>query len=228
MTKNKKLIAALVVFCILFYAAWSLTELVRAGVFYRLSGGNKIVFVLLRDCIWKNLVWTLPAILLIRHFSSDMTVGFKEMWRFKKSDLAVLLPLMAALAAVVIASVLFRKHSLGISPSFGWDKILVVLFVGISEELVFRGWLLNAMEKHADTQTKKYLILLLNAVMFLLIHFPIWISSGAFVTNMKSMGFITIMLLSAVFGLSFLKTRNILVPAIAHSFYDLLVFMLVA
>lgn len=226
MIKNKKLTVTLVIYCILFYGVWTLTELVLKDPVFALSGKNDTVFALLRDGVWKNLVWTLPALLLIRHFSGDMLVGFRDMWRFKKKDIIILSALMALCAAYVICSLLFSRHGLAISPSFGWDDIIVVLFVGLAEELVFRGWLLNSMEKHADTEAKKYLVLLLNAVMFLLIHFPIWISSGELVSNMTHLGFLPIMVLSALFGMSFLKTGNILVPVIVHSFYDLLVFML--
>lgn len=222
---SNKLLLTLVIFGILFYGTWALVELVVRD--WLASFADPVMLALLRDGVIKNLVWTLPALLLIRHFSAELAVGHREMWHWKKKDWLVFLPLLAALTVFVLAAALLDDHALNISPSFGWDTIIIVLFVGLTEELVFRGWLLNAAAKHADTELKKWLILLLNAVLFLVIHFPIWIKSGVFVSSFQGMGFLTIIVLSMLFGWSFLKTRNLLVPILLHSVYDLLVFLLV-
>lgn len=221
---NQKLLLTLLFYFVLFYASWAFVELVVKGWLEGMTDG--ITLSLLRDGLIKNLIWTLPALLLIRCFSGQLAVDHREMWRFKKSDWKVFLPLLLLLVVFVVGGSLMRSHTLTISPGFGWEDVIVVLFVGLTEELVFRGWLLNATAPLADTEVKKWLWLLLNALLFLTIHFPIWISSGLFVSNFKNLGFVTIMALSAVFGLSFLKTKNLLVPILLHSVYDLLIFML--
>ncbi len=226
MIKNKKLIFALVIFSILFYASWAVVELILKNAFASFFK-DEVVMALIRDTLIKNLLWTLPALLLIKHFEKDMYVGLKEMRSFKRSDITTLLLLLVFLTVYVLLGVFIRKRSLPINENFGTDDIIVVLFVGITEELVFRGWLLNSMLKNPDTDMKKYIALGINAVMFLIIHFPIWISNGSFVTNFTSVSFLSILLLSAVFGMSFIRTKNIFVPIILHSFYDLLVFMFV-
>lgn len=225
MMKNKRLLLTLGIYVVLFYASWAFVEMVlivwMAAIF------DKVTMTLMRDALIKNLLWTLPALLLIHAFRGELAVGEKEMWRWKKKDFLILLPLAAFLAAFVLVGSLVRRHGLSISPNFGWDSVIIVLTVGVTEELVFRGWLLNVMAKNADTEGKKLLALLLNAVMFLCIHFPIWITSGVFVSSFRSMGFVTVIVLSMLFGMSFLRTKNLLVPIILHSFYDLLVFMFV-
>jgi len=124
------------------------------------------------------------------------------------------------MAAYIVLGLVLHGGSFAIKGTFGADDIIVVIFVGLTEELVFRGWLLNATERIGENKA-----LAINAAMFLLIHFPIWIVSGAFVNNFVSFGFVSIIALSVIFGLMFLRTRNILVPIALHMMWDLLLFM---
>ena len=64
-----------------------------------------------------------------------------------------------------------------------------------------------------------------NAVMFLLIHFPIWLREGVFMTYMTSPAFFLLIVLSLIFSRTFAKSRSILVPVILHAYRDLLCFI---
>jgi len=103
------------------------------------------------------------------------------------------------------------------------DDVIIVLFVGITEESVFRGWLLNA----TLDRWGKWCALIVNSLLFLAIHFPKWIVSGEFVYAFTSFGFAEVIALSLLFGWSFLRTRNLLLPIALHMFYDLVVMMFV-
>ncbi|MBD5525801.1 MAG: CPBP family intramembrane metalloprotease [Lachnospiraceae bacterium] len=116
-----------------------------------------------------------------------------------------------------------KKRWSGNSQSFGIDKIIIVLFVGLTEEMVFRGWLLNV----TICENRKWFYIIINAAMFLTIHFPIWIYSGNFIGYFTSLQFIEVMVLSAIFSTTFIKSRSIFVPIILHMYYDLLVFMFI-
>lgn len=224
MIKNKKLTAALVIYCILFYTAWSLVGVILKN-YVAVWTDNEVIIQFVRTGIIKNLVWTLPAFLLVKHFETDMYVGLKEMFTTKVKILDIL-PICIACVIYALADVI-RKGDWSIAESFGWGKIVIVLFVGISEEMVFRGWLLNSTLKNADKEWKQWLAIGINAVMFLVIHFPIWVYDGAFVRNFQSFAFTGIILLSGIFSWLFVKTKNILVPVALHMIYDLLVFMFI-
>ena len=58
--------------------------------------------------------------------------------------------------------------------------------------------------------------------MFLLIHFPRWISEGVLLSNLKGGAFIFIPALSIVFSYTFMKSRNVIVPALLHFWWDFL------
>ena len=72
MIKNKKLIVTLVIYCILFYGFWAVLELLIKNQLLALTGNNDIVMEFIRSGIIKNLVWTVPAIILVKKFESDM------------------------------------------------------------------------------------------------------------------------------------------------------------
>ena len=224
MTDKEKMTAATVVYALLFYTAWALIELVIAPLLKEVS--DEYVFTLLRDCVIKNLVWTLPAILLIRRFSEEMYIPGKELFGMNKTGLKLLL-IALPLAVFVLSGVIFRTHTIAISSSFHPSSIIMVLFVGISEEFVFRGLFLNASLSFAKKDIHKYAAMGINALMFLVIHFPIWISNGVFVSSFAGFGFVTIMALSALFGWTVTKCRSIWPAVILHSFYDLIICMFV-
>lgn len=225
MIKNKALGITLVIYTVLFYTAWSVYQFVFAEIIKR-EVNNEVVSMLISSGAVKNIIWTLPAVVLIVWFEDDMFAGTKDMCRFSRKDLMGI-PVMLGLAAYILIGAFIRKHGLFINQSFGLDDVIIVLFVGLTEETVFRGWLLNAFLKNADTDKKRYIAVGINALMFLLIHFPIWIVSGDFVKNITSFGFVIILVLSVIFSYCFIKTKNIFVPIIIHSIYDLLIFMFV-
>lgn len=225
MLKNKKLTLTLIIYFILFYTAWAGFGWLIQNHLLDWTGNNEIVVQTVRSVIVKNLVWTLPAFILIKHFENDCYIGLKEMFTTKVKLLDVL-PIFIACIIYTLAGV-FKKGDWSIVESFGWSKIIIVLFVGITEEMVFRGWLLNVTVKNADREWKQWIATAVNAVLFLTIHFPIWFYEGVFVRNFQSFAFTSILILSCMFSWLFIKTKNILVPIILHMLYDLLVFMFI-
>ena len=225
MIKNKSLLRAWIIFTVLFYAVWAVEELCIVP-FFRSVTDNKYIITVLNDVLIKNLVWTLPAFILIRHFSEDMYSGIKEVFSFNKKTLQYLL-LLIPISVVVISGQLLRNHSLAVSSDFHPSMLISHLFVGLTEEIVFRGFFLNSMMKNATTEKKKYLAFAINALMFLLIHFPIWIAEGRFVSTFTGFGFVTVLFLSVLFGICFVKTKSLWSAIIIHSVYDVLIDVLV-
>ena len=225
MIKNKKLIVTLVIYCILFYGFWAVLELLIKNQLLVLTDNNDVIMELIRSEIIKNLVWTVPAIILVKKFESDMYIGLKEMFTTKINFLQILPIFILCIIYCLVAA--FRSVGISIKESFGWSQIIIVIFVGITEEMVFRGWLLNSTLKNADKEWKQWLAVGINSVMFLCIHFPIWIHDGVFFTNFQSLAFMGIIILSFIFSWLFIKTKNILVPVALHMLYDLLIFMLI-
>lgn len=214
-TNKLTLKKALLIYIVLFYAAWAVYELV--GRKYLDSTINNDLIVELCETVIKNLVWTLPAVLLIHKYSSDVLVRLKEMFTAKVNWLKYL-PVFVFFTVYILVNAYSQYGEIKIQRDFGIVSIIMVLFVGLEEEMVFRGWLLNA----TVNEDKKWRYIILNALMFLMIHFPIWIRNGIFVSSFTHFGFIIILLLSVIFSTEFLRSKNILVPIALHMYWDLL------
>lgn len=207
---------ALALYIPVFFALWTLWEfwgkdLVNATL------PNEVLAQLVKSGVVKNLVWTLPALLLLLRFRDRMAIPPEKMFT-AKVRWGRLLPLFLVLTLWVLAGALLQKGRLAVSDSFGADELIIVLFVGLTEETVFRGWLLNA----AVPLLGQWPAILCNAGLFLAIHFPVWLHTGAFFTNFANLGFAGILALSVIFSLAFLRSGSIFVPIALHMYWDLL------
>ncbi|MHC5229858.1 CPBP family intramembrane glutamic endopeptidase [Enterococcus sp. LJL99] len=209
--KGKVSKKVVVLYGIIFYGIWSVFEL---------SLKPMIDSQLIKTGMIKNLVWTVPALYLIYHFSSELFIPFKEMFT-RKVNWLKWLPLFLGFTVYLLAGCYFNNGGIVLSPSFNSDLFIIFLFVGLTEELVFRGWLLNATIDNKN----KWLAILINAVLFLLVHFPIWIHEGVLVENILNLDFVAVPVLSIIFSLSFIKSRSIFVPITLHMYWDLLMFL---
>lgn len=214
-------LSAFIVYMLLLYAVWALKEIVIGPMIDENMGdwGNQII----SSCI-KIAVWIIPAVLLIKKYNDDMAVSLKEMFKGKFSWKPYIL-IFVIFAAYILIGAWRNFGKIAIHESFHPSCLIGgFLVVGITEELVFRGWLLNAMLKKMSENTA----LAINALLFLAVHFPKWINDGVFISNFTSLGFLSIMVLSIVFGKTFIKSKSIWVPVALHMFWDLLVFLLYA
>ena len=211
----------LIIYVIVFYIIWTVWEF-WIKTFISNAFGNECISQLIKSGIIKNLVWTFPAILLVQYFKSDVCIPLKEMFSTKVNWLKYL-PIFILFTAYILAGAILKNGVVEIVRDFGIDKIIIVLFVGLTEEMVFRGWLLNA----TIHENRKWIYIIINAVMFLAIHFPTWIYSGNVIGHLTSLQFIELMALSVIFSITFIKSRSILVPITLHMYFDLLVFMFI-
>ena len=215
--KNFIPIKTLVIYSLIFYLFWAVFNFTAKPFLAVHTSDAWAAFI--EDGIVKNLAWTLPAVLLLRKYSGSFFVELPKLYKPNKEcikylwvyPLTVLIPLMNVISA---------GDRIKISDTFGLNYIIIFICVGITEETVFRGFLLNSTyERHNEVS------IAVNAVMFLIIHFPIWIYKGGFVENFTSGGFITIMLLSVIFSLLFIKTKSLFIPITIHMLWDLIIFM---
>jgi len=170
----------------------------------------------------KLLVWTLPAAFGVWYYKNDVLLSWREMLTAKVKWLKYFLVLLGFIAYNVIG-VFVLNANFTVSPDFRISSLVgAVLFVGITEEAVFRGFFLNALLK----KMKTWYAVLLTALLFLLIHFPIWIYKGILLSTFLSGGFLLVVVLSIIFSWTFIKSRNIFVPIILHMSWNLLVILL--
>jgi membrane protease YdiL (CAAX protease family) len=166
----------------------------------------------------KTAVWMLPAMLLVYKFHDTVQIGLKEMFTIKVKWWRYLW-VYALLVVWVLLGGFFQPG--GLSFVITLNSLIIVLFVGITEEMVFRGWLLNATAKDMP----QWVAIIINAALFLAIHFLRWIQEGVFISTFTSFNFFGIVVLSIIFSVSFLKSKNVLIPITMHMLYDLMMFV---
>lgn len=209
----------LLIYVLAFYGIWTLWEF-WAKDFVNISVENEYLSQFIRSGVIKNLVWTLPAILLIHRFSSDMYVLLKDMFLLNANALRYF-PILLLFTVYLLVGAVLQRGRLSVSETLKFSDLIIVLFVGVTEETVFRGWLLNS----TVSEKKKWLPVIANSLMFLLIHFPVWIHDGVFLANFQNFSFLSPLLLGIIFGWMFIKSRCIWVPIVLHMYWDLFIFL---
>ncbi len=170
----------------------------------------------------KILIWLMPAILLIRAYRLQLYVTLNQMFRTKVNWFK-LLPIFLLFTLYLIVGVYdIFDGTISIVPGFVWSQLLWVLFVGITEEMVFRGWLLNATIKDAS-KGKQWAMVAINSLLFLGIHVPIWIFTNQIDIVFSSFSFLSVIVLSFIFSWTFIKTKSIVPAIILHMYWDLLI-----
>ena len=212
MRTNSKLRNALIIYAIILYGLWSLLELYLKSQL----GINEFT----KEVYIKLVVWLLPAILIHLHFSDNMFIKKEEMYLLRKSGW-ISIPIMLLFTIYIFISEYLTNSKIMISDSFGISTVVEVLSIAIGEEMVFRGLFLNAILN----DKKKYLAVFINSLMFLAIHFPVWIHNNTFISAFTSGGFITVLLVSCIFSFVFIKTKSIWTSIFLHFWWDLLLFM---
>jgi uncharacterized protein len=99
------------------------------------------------------------------------------------------------------------SYLLPVTPRERWLFALVAISAGICEELVFRGWLLNALHSiHAENWT----LVVLAAAIFGAAHF-----------YQEVAGVIMTLVLGLIFCGLYVASGNLLVPIVLHTILDL-------
>ena len=183
-----------------------------------LLASSAYVVVELTDSIIKLLVWALPAVMAIRRYRGDIRIGAREMLitkpKWGKSVIALLLEVL-----ILLLEALILHGEIKVRPDFIPATLIGgVAFVGITEEVLFRGFLLNAMLK----KLKLWPAVMINAALFALIHCPGYISQGLDLPTIFVSSITALIPISIFFAFSFIKTRNILIPIVFHMTWNLL------
>ena len=216
MIKQKKLTyGKLAIYIIALFAIWSIQRLYFRPVFINQLDG---LFFELVDSGSKIIIWLFPALWMLRRFGGEMWLNLREMFVNKPSWQMVVISTIAIGVVAFLVGMLYGD-GFSMRTDFEWRMLIApVLVAGITEELVFRGVILNSLLP----KMKTVFAVLIDAILFALIHYPIWIYVG--------FGLPTILINSAfsiffsiLLSFSFLKTKNILVPVGLHMFYNFLI-----
>lgn len=100
---------------------------------------------------------------------------------------------------------------------------LSLVVPAIPEEIVFRGWIQNALLCPRPNKKKVISAIILSNIMFVIIHLPTFFNSNYSIVQMLLSGLL-VFIAGSVFGIIFFKSKNILVPIFAHWVWDTFTF----
>lgn len=211
---QKKLFNQLILYIILFFLVWNIYEFVIKPPI--MMNFPSIVGAIIQSVI-KIGVWTVPSFLLIKK-NEGIAISYPDLFQQKTKWSRWLLVDLTIVAYLLIISYI-QYGNIAIRASFQPASLInTVLFVGITEEMVFRGWILNSLL----TKVSKWNAVILSSILFVFIHFPTWIYTGTLNGIILSGGFIQVFILGVLFSWSFMKSKNIFVPMLLHMTWNLI------
>jgi uncharacterized protein len=126
--------------------------------------------------LWRLIIWTFPVFLLL-FLSRINPFHYLMLLRNARRGLSWGILIGAAIVVVTIVGTGATTGRLSLNLNLGANRwIGPILLVGLSEEVLFRGFFLQKFSE-LTTFARANLI---QAVLFLLVHFPGWMMLGAF------------------------------------------------
>lgn len=223
MKERNKMRTAVTVYAAVLYLIWALVEIVLSPRLKSMM--QPFTASIIIEAVLKTLIWIIPSVMLARRFDGEMYIKKDKPLpeKLKKVNFIPIVILLAVFTAYLLGMCYLSKGKIAVNKSFCLGYIPLCAMIGISEESVFRGLFLNSLLKDGR---KKWIAVLIDSLMFLAVHFPIWYANGEFVQNFTSGGFISVMVLSTIFSIVFMKTETFAVSAAVHGYWDLLCYML--
>lgn len=219
---NKKLntIKLLVIYLILFYMSWTIYAVFLSPLLDKVPLGYSL--------LGKNLIklgcWTITVVLIIRFLFKQKPLSYLKL----DKDILKGLLYGTLSGAVIILYIALRKHliegNVHFDPFFDLKAwVGGVLLIGVTEEVVFRGFILQKLEvimrfKYANATT---------SILFVLIHFPRWYNEGSlFSAGFMMNSILFLLLFSYIQGVMFKKTGSLWACFIFHSANNFAMFAL--
>lgn len=198
----------LLVYLLLFNLIWFLYELSLGQLF-------RSEFPIL-SAVTKVIVWVTPVFGYIRF------VNGLNPFVYLKINVNVMRGIRRSLIVCIIMGVCFwlKTNYLGMG-DFNFDLGLhkwlnVVLLAGLTEEIVFRGFILQKIKEYMNFHKAN----VLTALLFVFIHFGIWHANGLTASHFLSSA-IQVFFIGLVLGYLFKRSNSLWTVIIVHSAYNM-------
>lgn len=156
----------------------------------------------------KILIWLLPFIIFFRLKKIKFAGGSNAR---DKGWLKWGLLLGSGIAIINILYNMIAKQPIwNMELSFAF--LNVALLAPLFEEILFRGFILRMLQE----EMQFYLANIITSVCFLAIHIPGWFFMGVLSTNFYNFTFVSIFILSLVFGYAYKKGKSVKASIIVH------------
>lgn len=196
-------------YLVLFYLAWTFKELWLIEYIYSFG---EIISPLLEALI-KSLVWIVPVWIYIKFYLHSSPISYLKMDINVKGGFlwGVVLSLLLGLC-LILEAYIFNGVSFHFSLSFD-DYLNTFLMAGLAEEIVFRGLVLQELNKRLAFWKAN----VITALLFLVIHYPIWIYNDII---FQFGSHIYVIFIGLLFGFVYKKTGSLWSVILMHAFHN--------
>lgn len=168
----------------------------------------------------SRLIWAAPFLLLTVKNSSHIQLTAKRLFAFHVHWKSFLLIFMA-MTVYVLAGMFVNHGGIWLNPRILLAQELPkFLVVGFAEEMVYRGWGMNAFSAYMSSDKAN----LFSSLYFVVLHFPSylihWYLEGTFALSTMLTQAVYVFLLGLVFGWVFKKSQSVWPPMLIHFWSD--------
>lgn len=212
--KQKQGFISLVVYFVSFFLIWSLY------VFFAqkyLGENYPFLFSILKLGVIKLLIWTIPVILYLKYHDNVRPLSYLKLQNNIQGGLFYVLSVTFFYFLINLSQqyiILKRIEFHSILSIDIW--INVIILAGFTEEILFRGFLLQKLSNLISFWKAN----IISAFLFLLIHFPAWIYHENF--SFINIDMIGIYILGLILGYVFKKSNSLVACILIHSINNFL------
>lgn len=176
---------------------------------------NQNVTDLCETLIVKNLIWLVPAAVCVKVLRMPLQWSINRMLTERIRWHEIVLGVCFVTIAVHILWLLTGDGISMFNPMF----FVWAICAGVTEEILFRGILLNAQIKVWHPAVA----ILVNSLMFLLIHYTNLPFGGSVAEIFRLRGLV-LLLIGVAFSVATIKTKCLKMPILMHTLWNTLVY----
>lgn len=206
------------IYFILFFILWCIRELWFVQYLDLMDSVPRAII----SAIIKIAIWIIPVLLIIKIMERGEPFSYLGLRQNVREGLKwTAWVSVIFISLLVVLNVIILDNTIDFQIGFNaW--LNTILLVGITEEIVFRGFLLR---KLMDS-FRFWKANIITSLLFVSIHFPIWMYRGLFEFPTIFGSILTVFVLSILFGVVYKKSHSLWSVILIHSLYNFLVSVL--
>lgn len=203
------------IYFIIFFSLWCMRELWLVQYLELMDTVPKTI----TSAVIKVGIWIIPVFLLVIFVEKVDALDYLGLrYHFKTGLNWAGWVSLIFIAYFTILNFIFLHNRINFQISFD-EWLNTILLVGITEEIVFRGFILKKLTGFY----KFWIANTITSFLFIIIHFPIWFYKGLFEFSYIYNASLTTFILSIIFGYVYKKSGSLWSVIVIHSLYDALV-----
>lgn len=177
--------------------------------------------------LFSRIIWVAPAIILLQVYKKEIPTTLKKLF----SNMPNSKPLIITVAVIIVyhfGGMFYAHGGIWINPEFDFFKhLLMFVSVAFVEEMVYRGWGLNAFSKYLSERKAN----IISNIFFVLLHLPAYFIklylTGTFPVEVVVTQCAFVFVLGLLFGYLYRKGKSLWSPMIVHFLADFLSVMVI-